>query len=217
MTLKPSENPFADFSRGEMYAFIHKKYGEEGLRQIFEHPLRNERTKRSTVPETRELDEDAAQEFRIIGLNHVADIVGEYAAKLPSQYDAKPPSFAQGPGYDANVRDCKVRREKQINEDKRKYPWRTGLKKFARAVSPTNSGQVGTGRIGFILLWFRPISNFLQIGSRLEMGFLGWAAREPRSQESQSEPAISIQESAENSHLMEHRPMGASSRLSLWL
>jgi hypothetical protein len=106
-------NPYHDFSRAELYAFVYKRWGEAGLKQVLDGPpphLKDRYPINPNFPVTRELDEDAMHELRLMGLNHIANIIEPYTAKLPSEYD---------PGHG---------RHGKKEADKLEYPWRTALR-----------------------------------------------------------------------------------------
>ena len=66
-------NPYLKLSAPELYAFIFKEWGEDGLRQVLERKIGWKETHR-----------DHAKELDRIGLQSVAKIILEYAELMPS-------------------------------------------------------------------------------------------------------------------------------------
>jgi hypothetical protein len=82
--IEPQEppNPFDVFdSVSQIYGFIFKKLGEEGLRELL--AMFTERAYRESF-------EDAAAELAAVGLGKAAAIVAEHAETLPPQASACP-------------------------------------------------------------------------------------------------------------------------------
>ena len=84
MEYDAGSNFFHDFSLAECLAYVHRKWGELGLRQVLDGYG-------GTIERLpgRELLEDAVHELEQLDLGKVASIVAEYAAKRPSKYDGK--------------------------------------------------------------------------------------------------------------------------------
>jgi hypothetical protein len=83
----PTDNPFHDYTLAQLLAFVHRKHGEAGLRQVLEgDPRRN-----LSYLTKREYLEDAILELEELGLTKVSAIATEYTAKCPTIYDMEIP------------------------------------------------------------------------------------------------------------------------------
>jgi hypothetical protein len=105
-------NPFHGYTLAQCLAFVAKRWGEEGLRQLLEgDPRRNQ-----GYLTNREYLEDAVHELEALGLGKVAAIVSEYTAKCPSIYD-----------QEIACPHMRKSHKKRMETDKAKYLWRSAL------------------------------------------------------------------------------------------
>src|SRR5262245_17813032 len=108
------DNPFRDLTMPQLYAYIFKRYGEEGLSYVLSKEAHDmvcahKGIKRDYPTGWRESGEDAAKELEALGLDIPARIIAEHAKQLPSLYDdelcpyLKPP-YRDSLGFETNMR-----------------------------------------------------------------------------------------------------------------
>lgn len=116
-------NPFEGFSAAEVFGFVHRKFGEEGLRELLN----------MFDDLTCEFLEDAASELEAAGLSKPAAILATLATTAPSEFDIGNP-YAEG-SFDWHYWRANWIRKRQETPAERAERMRQEQRKDSRAPS----------------------------------------------------------------------------------